>query len=76
MNKSQSNQRPMDAVTGFIHESQILPGTIKPRHLAASTTMKAGDIYYVGTDGIFHRLPIGTTGQKLTVSNNGLPVWS
>lgn len=59
---------------GFIHESQIPPGTIKPRHLAAETTMKAGDIYYVGSDGFFHRLAPGANGTKLTIVN-GLPAW-
>lgn len=60
----------------YISEDQIPPGTIKPRHLAAADTMKAGDLYYVGTDGIFHRLEAGTVGQTLTIGSDGLPHWA
>lgn len=61
---------------GMIHESQIPSGEIKPNHLSANPTMKAGDIYYVTSNGIFARLAIGTVGQKLTVGSNGLPTWA
>lgn len=60
----------------MIHESDIPSGEIKPNHLAASLTMAKGDIYYVTSQGIFARLPIGTVGQKLTVGSNGLPTWA
>ena len=66
---------PSQIVPRVITQVQIPPGGILPRHLAASTTMKAGDIYYVGTNGIFVRLPIGTSGQSLKVSASGIPYW-
>ncbi len=72
MNPNQNSQAQSN--NGPIHESQILPGTIKPRHLAASITMAKGDIYYVNASGIFQRLPIGTNGQTLKVVN-GIPAW-
>jgi hypothetical protein len=34
-----------------------------------------GDLWYRDLDGKLQRLPIGTSGQVLTVIN-GLPVWS
>jgi hypothetical protein len=57
-------------------QQMIPPGGILPRHLAASTTMKAGDMYAVGTNGIFYRIPPGTVGQTLKIQSNGLPGWS
>lgn len=48
--------------SGMIHQSQIPPGEIKPRHLAADTTMIAGDTYHVGPDGIFQRSQAVFTG--------------
>jgi hypothetical protein len=33
-----------------------------------------GDLYYVGS-GTWQRLPIGTSGQVLTVSSGGVPTW-
>jgi enamine deaminase RidA (YjgF/YER057c/UK114 family) len=33
-----------------------------------------GDLYYVGS-GTWQRLPIGTSGQVLTVSSGGIPTW-
>jgi len=73
--QSQSSQ-PTPAVPKMIPQEMIPPGGILPRHLAVSTTMKAGDIYYVGSDGIFHRLAPGTVGQKLTILSTGLPGWA
>jgi len=58
----------------FIKQEQIPPGGILPRHLAASTTMAVGDMYYVNSSGIFKRLPIGINGQTLKVAN-GVPTW-
>jgi hypothetical protein len=60
----------------MITQDMIPPGEVKPRHLAPSTTMKAGDMYYVGSDGVFHRLAPGTVGQKLTIGTDGLPKWA
>lgn len=63
-------------VPKIVTEEMIIPGSIKPRHLAASTTMKAGDIYFVNASGIFQRLPPGTVGQTLKIQSTGLPGWS
>lgn len=35
-----------------------------------------GDTYYRNSSGFFTRLPIGTSGQVLTVSGGGIPSWS
>lgn len=35
-----------------------------------------GDIYYRNSGGAFTRLPIGTSGQLLTVSGSSIPNWS
>jgi hypothetical protein len=34
-----------------------------------------GDLYYIGS-GTWQRLPIGTSGQVLTVSSGGVPTWA
>lgn len=60
----------------MITQAMIPNGGILPRHLAAATTMKAGDIYFVNSSGIFQRLAPGTVGQKLTILSTGLPGWS
>lgn len=39
------------------------------------TSDATGDVYYRNA-GVFTRLPIGTTGQQLTVSGGGLPSWA
>jgi len=39
-------------------------------------TDATGDVWYRDASGIFTRLAIGTTGQALTVSAGGLPVWT
>ncbi len=70
------NTQNVSQVQKFIKQEQIPPGGILPRHLAVSTTMKAGDIYYVGANGIFVRLPVGTVGKVLTIQSTGLPGWS
>lgn len=41
----------------------------------AGTGGTKGDIYYANTGGTFVKLPIGTTGQVLTVSS-GQPAWA
>ena len=69
-----NNQTP--GIPRLIRQEQIPPGGILPRHLAVSTTMKAGDIYVVNSKGIFQRLAPGTVGQKLTIGSDGMPVWS
>lgn len=49
----------------------ILPGSINPRHLAATTDQALGDLYY--SDGSkFVRLPKGEDGQVLTMVNGVL----
>lgn len=60
----------------IISQEMIPPGGILPRHLAASTTMKAGDMYVVNAQGIFQRLAPGTVGQTLKIQSSGLPGWS
>lgn len=35
-----------------------------------------GDTYYRNSSGFFTRLPIGTSGQVLTVSGGGIPSWA
>lgn len=57
----------------FITQENIAPGSLKQRHMVSSPT-QIGDMYF-GRDGnSFGNLPIGTTGQLLTV-DSGLPVW-
>ena len=70
------NQNQQQASQGIIHEEQIISGTIKPRHLAASATMQAGDLYFVNSKGIFQRLAPGTVGQTLKIGSDGLPAWA
>ncbi len=43
---------------------------------ALSPLTAAGDVLYGGTSGAGTRLGIGSTGQVLTVSSGGLPVWA
>lgn len=61
-------------------------GTVTTGTLAAGVTIgdvtmnltgtdATGDTYYRGSDGILKRLPIGTSGQVLSVSG-GLPAWA
>lgn len=56
----------------IISQQNIAPGAIKQRHLVPSPTQK-GDMYY-GSNGGFANLPVGTSGQVLTILN-GVPVW-
>ena len=60
----------------FLQDQNFPSGIIKPRHLSADLTMKAGDLYFVNAQGIFQRLPIGTVGQSLKVSSSGVPYWA
>ena len=58
---------------GLVYQQNIVPGVIKQQALVPHPCQKA-DIYY-GKDGVnFSRLPIGSTGQVLTVVG-GVPVW-
>lgn len=62
------------AIPQMIHQSMIPNGEIKPRHLAATSTMTKGDLYY--SDGTnFVRIPAGTNGQTLKMVG-GIPTWS
>lgn len=57
----------------FITQESIAPAAIKQRHLVAAPTRR-GDIYF-GSDGnAFANLPVGLTGQVLTVLD-GVPSW-
>jgi len=63
-----NNQPNRNANQFIISQNQIVPGTIKPRHLAATTVASFGDTFY--SDGTnFKRLSIGTTRQLLFVNN-------
>lgn len=64
----------LPGIPKLITQEMIPNGEIKPRHLAAGTSMAAGDTYYVGSDGIFHKLPAGNQGQLLTM-NSSIPSW-
>ena len=59
----------------LLHQSQFPKGIIKQQMLQASTTLAVGDLYYGDGSNNFIRLPIGTTGQKLTVAG-GIPTWA
>lgn len=59
----------------LLQDQQFPSGIIKPRMLAADTTMKAGDMYYVNSSGIFQRLAPGTASQVLTMGSS-VPAWS
>lgn len=69
------NQDQKSHGANLLHESQFPDGIIKPPMLAASTSMAAGDLYYVNSSGIFQKLPVGTVSQVLTVIG-GVPSWS
>ena len=43
--------------------------------LITGNNSATGDLYYVGS-GTWQRLPIGTSGQVLTVSSGGVPTWA
>jgi hypothetical protein len=56
-----------------VHQQDIVPGAIKPKHLAPATRQANGDLYY--SDGTnFIRVPIGTTNQVLNATSTG-PSW-
>ena len=61
--------------TGLLQDANFPSGIIKGRMLAADITQKAGDMYFINSDGIFQRLPAGTAGQVLEVVN-GIPTWT
>ena len=71
-NSSTTDQSPN---TGMLTEAQFPGSIIRPRMLAADTTMKAGDMYQVNAQGVFQRLPPGTAGQVLTITA-GIPTWT
>jgi len=52
----------------------ILPGAVKPRHLAKTETLPEGAIYYVDVNGNFAQLGVGTSGQFLR-SDGTDPIW-
>lgn len=57
-----------------VYQQDITPGAVTQGSLVSGGNQK-GDIYY-GMDGVrFLRLPVGSKGQILTISN-GVPVWS
>lgn len=72
--KSLSNQDEKQPGAAMLQKWQFTHGIIEPLFLAATPTVAAGDSYHTGVNGIFSRLPIGTTGQVLTVAS-GLPSW-
>ena len=72
---SSNNSNSQSSSGGMLQDSQFISGIIKPRMLAASPTMAAGDTYFVNAQGIFQRLPAGTAGQVLEVVN-GIPTWT
>lgn len=56
-----------------VGQSDILPGSIKQRHLVPSVVRK-GDLYFGLNGGNFSSIEIGATGQILAVED-GLPAW-
>ena len=60
---------------GLISQDQIIPGGIKQQHLAASSVIAKGDLYYGDGGNNFVRLPAGVDGQTLK-NVSGVPVWS
>jgi hypothetical protein len=65
----------------FSPDSFAVSSHLTPVPLALGTTYTmlgsdaTGDLYYRNASGIFARLPIGTEGQVLSVSADGLPYW-
>jgi len=59
----------------LIRQDQIIPGTIKQRHLCASSTIANGDLYYGDGNNNFVRIPTGVTNGFLSIVN-GIPSWS
>jgi hypothetical protein len=73
LNDNQNN-RPSRS-NGFIFEDQIIPGSIKQRHLDASRIVARGDIYFGDGNNNLSRLGIGDDYHPL-VSLYGYPVWN
>lgn len=67
-----NSSSPLD-LPRYLHESQFPRGVIKPWMLAATTTMKNGDLYY-SNGSIFVQLLAGNANQVLTLVN-GVPTW-
>lgn len=70
-----SKVKPLDQnnSNGRVGQADIIPGSIKQRHMVPSPS-QPGDLYY-GLDGnSFTNVPIGASGQFLTVVN-GVPDW-
>ena len=65
----------MNSSSLLLHPSQFPAGIFQPRMFAATTELALGDLYYSSGGTNFVRLPIGTSGQRLIVSN-GVPSWS
>lgn len=59
----------------LIGQQNILPGAIKTRALAPTTTIAKGDLYYGDGNGNFARLAPGTAGQFLQTQGSAIPVW-
>lgn len=73
LEKGNSAQDQSD-VGVLISQDMILPGAIKPRHLAKTETLPEGSSYVVDENGNFSQLEIGTDGQVLT-SDGTTQVW-
>lgn len=74
MNPNKPNDPNQNLPNYYVLSQNIAPGAINQQHLLPSPVAK-GDIYY-GRDGVhFARLPIGTTGQVLTVAG-GIPTYA
>lgn len=72
-NKGNDNN---DSGVGIIvSQDMILPGAVKPRHLAKTETLPEGALYYVDVNGNFAQLGVGTSSQILT-SNGTIPAWA
>ena len=67
-----NNQTP--GIPRFLQDQMFPSGIIKPRMLAADSTMVTGDTYFVNSDGIFQRLAAGSSTQVLTTVS-GVPAW-
>ena len=71
---NKGNDNNDSGVGVIISQDMILPGAVKPRHLAKTETLPEGALYYVDVNGNFAQLSVGTSGQFLR-SDGTDPAW-
>lgn len=72
---SKGNDDRESGIGVLVSQDMVLPGAIKPRHLAKTETLPEGATYYVDENGNFAQLGVGTSGQVLS-SDGTLPEWT